>query len=287
MRILLPSLAICLAASTSAAQNPATPDSAAAGYDPVELILVPAGEYFMGEPDSEGDRPAHRVTLDAFYLDKHEVTNRQYLAFCRTTDHRLPEFWGQDRYRCGEAWPNHPVVGVSWWDAQDYAEWVGKRLPTEAEFEYALRGGTTTRCFWGEEPDTARANFWKSEIGHVVEVDRYPANGFGLLGMSGNAAEWTADAYDRETYRQSPVHDPTGPEAGRYKVVRGGGWHTGPGCIAVWFRNALPSNWVDFAVGFRCARDADGGADDKGTDADPDSLRIYDDHRRPKNPSGK
>ncbi len=249
--------------------------------EPVDEILVPAGEFMMGQEENEGDRPTHRVALDAFYLEKHEVTNRQYLAFCRATDHRLPDYWGQDRHRSGENWPDHPVIGVSWYDAGDYAEWAGKRLPTEAEFEYALRGGTTTRCFWGEESDTTYANFWKSEIGHVVEVDRYAPNGFDLLGMAGNVAEWTADVYDRDTYRESPVHDPTGPEGGRYKVIRGGSWHTGPGCMAVWFRNALPSNWVDFSVGFRCARDVDGEADGDAIEPDADAREKYDDHRRP------
>lgn len=222
-----------------------------------ELILIPGGEFVMGI-DGEGDSsPAHRVYIDTFYLDKYEVTNAQYHQFCRETEHRLPEFWGMDVYHCGPDYPNHPVVGVSRSDARAYAEWVGKRLPTEAEWEYAARGGLTGRDFPnGDEIDTTIANItFKGQAKGTMPIGSFPPNGYGLHDMAGNVVEWTADYYDRDYYAVSPRDNPTGPEKGRFAVIRGGGWHSGPSCNRVHFRNALPGNWVDFNVGFRCAKD--------------------------------
>ena len=106
-----------------------------------ELVLVPGGEFLMGS-DSEGDHsPVHKVYIDSFYIDRCVVTNAQYLKFCEATGHRLPDFWGMEGFRCGPDYPNHPVITVSWYDATEYAKWCGRRLPTEAEWEYAARGG--------------------------------------------------------------------------------------------------------------------------------------------------
>jgi sulfatase modifying factor 1 len=224
-------------------------------------VLIPAGTFVMGS-GAEGDcAPEHEVSLDAFYLDKFEVTNAHYQAFCEATDHRLPEFWGMEVYHCGPAFPDHPVMGISWWDAQEYADWCGKRLPSEAEWEYAARGGLVGAPFpWGDELTPEHANYVQSAHHGTVPVGSYSPNGFGLHDMIGNVNEWVADRYVPDYYAHSPVANPPGPEEGKFRVFRGGGWHTGPGCARVHFRNALPSNWVDFAVGFRCARDADENA---------------------------
>ena len=107
-----------------------------------ELVLVPGGEFLMGS-DSEGDHsPVHKVYIDSFYIDRCAVTNAQYLKFCEATGYRLPDFWGMEGFRCGPDYPNHPVITVSWYDATEYAKWCGKRLPTEADWEYAARGGS-------------------------------------------------------------------------------------------------------------------------------------------------
>jgi len=254
MRAVLIIVLALAAAGCGGARKTETP---AAPPAPTPESLIPAGEFVMGAEDARSASPPHTVRIDSFHLDRHEVTNAQYQAFCQATERKFPEFWGMDRYRSGPDWPNHPVVGVNWRDAKDYADWIGKRLPSEAEFEYAARAGTVTKFYWGEEPDPAQTNYAKSEHQAPVAVESYPPNGFGLHDMSGNVSEWVIDRYDGGYYAESPTENPLGPAEGRFRVIRGGGWHTGPGCTPVWFRNALPPNWVDFAVGFRCARDVD------------------------------
>ncbi len=223
-----------------------------------ELILIPAGEFLMGS-DSEGDHnPAHKVYIDSFYIDKYEVTNAQYLEFCLETDRKLPEFWGMDEFRSGPNYPNHPVIGVNWRDAEECAKWRGKRLPTEAEWEYAARGGLVGKNYPnGDKIDPSQGNHSKSELGGPVAVGSYPANGYGLHDMQGNVVEWVQDYYGADYYSLSPSSNPKGPDSGRFKIIRGGGWHSGPYCSQVHFRNALPPNWVDFNVGFRCAKDVE------------------------------
>lgn len=231
-----------------------------------DMVLIPAGEFIMGK-DEEGKTPdhspAHSVHLDSFYLDKCEVTNAQYLAYCEQTGARLPEFWGMEEFRSGPDFPTHPVVGVSWTEARKYAEWAGKRLPTEAEWEYAARGGLVGADYpSGDELKPAAANYWlwpelRSTGKGLMPVASYAPTGYGLHDMAGNAAEWVSDAYGADYYDRSPDRNPTGPKGEKFRVIRGGGWHSGPGCVRVYYRNALPSNWRDFNVGFRCARDAE------------------------------
>jgi formylglycine-generating enzyme required for sulfatase activity len=231
------------------------------------MVLIPAGEFVMGKDEEEGETadhsPAHRVHIDAFHLDRHEVTNAQYLEFCEQTDARLPEFWGMEPMRSGPDFPDHPVVGVSWSEARQYAEWAGKRLPTEAEWEYAARGGLAGADYpFGDELQPTAANYWqwdelRSTGNGLMPVGSYPPNGYGLYDMAGNVTEWVADAYHADYYVDSPAKNPPGPEGEKFFVIRGGGWHSGPGCIRVYFRNALPGNWRDFNVGFRCAKDVE------------------------------
>ena len=219
-----------------------------------ELVLIAGGEFLMGSSRGE-DSPVHKVCVDSFYIDRCEVTNAQYLAFCEATGHRLPMFWGMDGFRCGPDCPDHPVVGVSWVDAKAYAEWCGKRLPTEAEWEYAARGGLEGMNYPnGDTLTPSDGNYSKSVKRGSVAVGSYPANGFGLHDMQGNVAEWVADWYDPAYYASSPAENPEGPDFGKFKVFRGGGWHSGPSCNTVHFRNALPPGWLDFNVGFRCAK---------------------------------
>ena len=254
----LRTMPVVLAALLAGAAGPASADTGEKAEPGTDEVLIPAGVFLMGGEGDGDDAPAHEVSLDAFYLDRYEVTNAQYEAFCEATGRALPIFWGSDQFRCGPKYPDHPVVGVSYYDARSYAEWAGKRLPTEAEWEYAARGGTEGKPYVsGEELTPADANYARSDTGGPVVVGSYAPNAFGLSDMCGNVLEWVFDFYDPDYYATSPARNPQGTEAGKFRVLRGGGWHTGPGCCRVSYRNALVSGWLDFNVGFRCARDAE------------------------------
>ena len=239
---------VLIANGQSYAENP--PDG---------MVFIPGGTFLMGSNANQHSIsfPSHRVTLHSFYMDIHEVTNRQYYDFCMATGYKFPEFWGMEIYRSGLDFPEYPVVGVSQFDATEYAEWAGKRLPTEAEWEYAARGGLQEIAYpFGETADHARARYNDPEAEKgPVPAGSYESNGYGLYDMSGNAWEWVADWFDAGYYAESPQENPGGLERGTFMVFRGGGWHSGPGCITVHRRNALPQHWVDIAGGFRCAKD--------------------------------
>ncbi len=213
----------------------------------------------MGHGEEGHTSPVHRVEVDSFYIDAYEVTNAEYFSFCEDTGRKLPIFWGIERFRCGIEYPDHPIVGVSCADAEAYAVWAGKRLPTEAEWEYAARGGLEGKIFAnGDKADESTANFrYGSEPISTMPVGNYPPNGYGLYDMIGNVREWVSDWYGKDYYSVSPVKNPTGPEDGFLSVARGGGWYSGKMCCTVYSRICLKKYWVDFAVGFRCAKSID------------------------------
>lgn len=246
-------LVILLAGAAALAQ----PEGAPADFLPTAEVLIPAGTFTMGHAAAgEGFEP-HQVRLPAFYIDEHEVTNAQYQAFCEATGRKLPVFWGLERFRCGPEWPDHPVVGVSHGQARAYAHWLGRRLPTEAEWEYAARGGLAGLKY--DRADTLAsdaANTKAAGLGATTPVASFAANGYGLHDMVGNVREWVWDFYSDTYFAASPVDNPQGPEKSKWRVVKGGGWYSGKGCNQVYERNALPQSWSDFNVGFRCARDA-------------------------------
>ncbi len=218
------------------------------------MVLIPGGEFTMGKEDGE-DNPAHVVYVDPFYMDVCEVTNAEYKAFCDSTGRNLPEFWGIAKYRCGPGFAAHPVLGVSQVDAIAYAEWAGKRLPTEAEWEFAARAGLIGKSYpHGDDIDETMENF-KSE--GTLPVGSLAPNGYGLYDMAGNVREWVTDYYDWDYYRESPRENPKGPDMEKFAVVRGGGWHAGKGCATVYVRYGLYPTWVDINVGFRCVKSAD------------------------------
>jgi len=220
------------------------------------MVLIPSGEFTMGKNTSNPTdwQPEHKVVIEAFYLDKYEVTNRQYYEFCSQTHTPLPEFWGSSVCKCSLDFPDHPVVGVSNFDAAKYAKWAGKRLPTEAEWEYASRGGLQNSNYpWGNQIDSTYANYGK-KYKTTLKVGSFSPNAFGLFDMAGNVWEWTSDNYGADYYSASPGQNPKGPETGRFKVIRGGSWHSGAMCLQTYYRNGLSASWIDFAVGFRCAK---------------------------------
>ena len=225
-------------------------------FTATEQVKIPAGSFTMGKEGKSVEYTPHEVSIGAFLMDVHEVTNAQYHAFCQATDRDLPFFWGREGFRCSLEYPDHPVVGVSRGDAMAYAAWVGGRLPTEAEWEYAARGGLVGLDMdrdYALAPDLA--NYNKSGHDGTVAVKSYEPNAYGLHDMIGNVREWVSDRYRYAHSDGGAVANPVGPEKGP-GVVRGGGWFSGPGCQGVWVRNPLAANWGDFNVGFRCARDA-------------------------------
>lgn len=221
------------------------------------MALIPAGEFNMGKNSGTTSdwQPEHMVKISSFYMDKHEVTNREYYDFCIATKNALPFFWGMKEFNSGMDFPDFPVVGVTFYDAQNYAKWANKRLPTEAEWEYAARGGLTGMNFpFGDQIDSTKTNYGRKYKG-ILKVGSFPPNGFGVFDISGNVWEWTSDFYSNNYYASSQSENPKGPENGRFKVIRGGSWHSGAMCNQTYYRNGLSPSWVDFAVGFRCVRD--------------------------------
>lgn len=228
------------------------------GKDHSEMIRIPAGEFTMGIDDSDPvEGPAHKVFLGSFWIDRYEVTNAQYMKFMAETQHAPPACWGSPKL--SEA--DQPVVGVSWEEAAAYAKWAGKRLPTEAEWEKAARGGGIhgdSQVYpWGSRWDEKRANSAESVQGKTTGVKTLPegASPFGVLHMAGNAAEWVADWYAPDYYANSPKENPKGPEQGQWKVVRGGGWWCkSEHCQVTDRRKELPRTRTS-SIGFRCALD--------------------------------
>jgi formylglycine-generating enzyme required for sulfatase activity len=248
-----------------------------AGPQPVErppndMVLIPADHFIMGSDlGLPNEAPKHRVALDSFYLDKYLVTNRQYSAFCTAT-HRSapadPNFTGLSGYM--QNFPDYPVVGVAWSDADAFARWCGKRLPTEAEWEYAARGGQPDKLYpWGDgAPGQNHANLagresaldWRSlnvDDGYpfTAPVGRFSPNRFGLYDMAGNLWQWCCDWYQENYYQQSLEKNPKGPRQGSEKVMRGGCWYS-PASDLRCSRRSHSFGWAGMpGIGFRCARD--------------------------------
>ena len=224
------------------------------------MMLIPAGSFEMGDYFNEGngnERPVHTVTLDDFYMDATEVTNAQYAVFMEQTGHRQPNSWTNSTYNQ----PNQPVVGVDWNDAVAYAEWAGKRLPTEAAWEYAARGGLVgQRYVWGDDEKLARdyANYeWvegKDKWELCSPVGSFKPNGYGLYDMAGNVLEWCADRYDGNYYTNSPANNPQGREDSiyKYRVLRGGSWLALTNSLRVAYRPIDNPNSRYIYYGFRC-----------------------------------
>ncbi|MDP7000144.1 MAG: formylglycine-generating enzyme family protein, partial [Candidatus Poribacteria bacterium] len=180
------------------------------GKDGAKMVLIPAGSFMMGSDAGESDeKPEHRVELDGFYMDAYEVTVGQFRRFVNQSGYRYEGDWDKvAKYSPGD---NYPMIYVSWNDATAYAEWTGKRLPTEAEWEYAARGGLKgKRYLWGDEIDKTKAHYasWNNGRGTTKVVGSFEANGYGLYDMAGNVWEWCADWYGSDYYQNASSKNP-------------------------------------------------------------------------------
>jgi len=244
---------------------PPSQEKAIVGRDGAPMVLVPAGEFLMGN-QAEEDAPPHRVYLDAFYIDRHEVTNGRYLKFVEATRHRVPQHVIDPQYDLwvgtapSQGVADLPVVNVDWFDADAYCRWTGKRLPTEAEWEKAARG-TDSRIYpWGNEaPSLARLNFSRRWQGaHTLQpVGNYEAGNspYGAQDMAGNVWEWVGDWYDAGSYAAGPARNPQGPSAGSSKILRGGSWTNSADTVSTTHRREEDPEMRNSDSGFRCARD--------------------------------
>ena len=230
--------------------------------DGKEMVLIPVGSFEMGDHFSEGEEdelPVHKVTLDAFYMDTHEVTVGQFKQFVNQTGYDYDHMWNDvAKYSPGD---DYPMIYVNWNDATAYAEWAGKRLPTEAEWEYAARGGLVgQRYVWGDDVKLARdyANYeWvegKDKWELCSPVGSFKPNGYGLYDMAGNVLEWCADRYDGNYYTNSPANNPQGREDSiyKYRVLRGGSWLALTNSLRVAYRPIDNPNSRYIYYGFRC-----------------------------------
>lgn len=257
---------------------------------PENMVQVPAGKFWMGRAytiytdsadlvprDKMDDRPANNVYLDAFFIDKYEVTNADYAKFLQATGAKPPWHWPQGKIEKGKE--KLPVYNVNWFEATAYCKSAGKRLPTEAEWEKAARGGLDRNHYaWGDaEVDTSEKYLHAPQgVGRTtdepipanldgedaVPVGSYKPNGYGLYDMIGNVREWTNDWYEASYYAFMPKKNPQGPETGRYRSVRGSGWlDEAPNTVG----GPTDNNTVDSrdfsdpdlratTIGFRCAK---------------------------------
>ena len=249
-----------IAATASLASTPFPPVGTRKRFPPAdgELVSIPAGNFEMGAVRGDGsgfsdEQPRHRVTLtQGFWISVTEITFAQYRVFAQATGHVMPHVptWADE---------THPVVGVTFDDAVAYCTWAGGRLPTEAEWEYAARGGAGSLKYpWGADITHDDANFdgtgGRDQWMKSSPVASFAPNLFGLFDVSGNVWEWCVDWYEERYYARSPAVDPTGPPEGKARVVRSGCWTSDPGRLRTSYRFSLDPSDSQVSVGFRCVR---------------------------------
>jgi formylglycine-generating enzyme required for sulfatase activity len=225
------------------------------------MATIPEGVYTMGFDGTqalEDERPGHRVWLDTFAMDVHEVTTAQYAGFLSATNRGVPWQWETVNLSLHG---DRPVIGVSWHDAEAYCQWKGKRLPTEAEWEKAARGTDGRLYPWGNQLPTKDfanfalgARFSYSQVLLPVQSYEKGKSPYGLYQMAGNAYEWVQDWYATNYYEVSPDRNPQGPAQGQFKVMRGASWSDLPKYLLTYSRFKLPPATRNSYTGFRCAR---------------------------------
>lgn len=261
------------------------------GKDGSPMVLVPGGVFTMGSEDNDIKEfaPVHKVHVDSFYMDVFEVTNELFAEFLnevRPSEEKDAKRWNwvvlrsdlseeerkfwwpteiiyeEKEYKAFSGFESYPVMTVSWDAADAYCKWAGKRLPTEAEWERAARGGLEQKRFpWGNEIPTSGIVYAKRWIDNLAPpptqpVGSYHPNAYGIFDMAGNVWEWCYDWFTMDYYKKSPEKNPRGPESGDEKVLRGGSWVSSSNDLRVATRNSHPPFITDDGIGFRCAMDA-------------------------------
>mgnify|MGYP001331369999 CR=1 FL=1 len=227
-----------------------------------ECVRIPAGDFLMGCGEGrDEEKPVHRVWVDEFELAVFQVRNRDYAAFLSATGYPPPPQWTHPDFNQ----PRQPVVAVNWFEAVKYCEWLSGltgrhyRLPTEAEWERAARGGREELLYvWGNELPEAWPSYsrrWKGEARGPLPVGLDAPNPYGLFDMGENVHEWCADWFDRIYYAASPQRNPRGPEQGDRRASRGGSWRHHVKVSRCAARSSIPPSFQYADYGFRVARD--------------------------------
>jgi formylglycine-generating enzyme required for sulfatase activity len=231
------------------------------------MALIPAGCFNMGDSSdgcmySSSECPVHNVCITSgFHMDVHEVTNAEYAACVSGGGCTAPAYsdsYTRNPYYGNPAYDDFPVIYVTWNQATAYCSWAGKRLPAEAEWEYAARGGLSGKRYpWGDSISWTDANYYLSggPWDDTSPVEYYAANGYGLYDMAGNVSEWVNDWYLSTYYSTSPTNDPPGPPSGTYRVMRGGDWAAVADYLRVATRDDYTPTVRAYYLGFRCAGD--------------------------------
>jgi sulfatase modifying factor 1 len=218
------------------------------------MVIIPEGGFWMGSDEHyRWESPRHRVWLDAFAIARTAVTRYEYSQFLTDTSHPQPKGWSDPCFGSDD----QPVVGVTWFAAAAYCEWLSKRtgaryrLPTEAEWEKACRGGLENAEYgWGDEPIDV-IDYFRGEWNAPRPVGQGPPNRYGLFNMGDNVHEWCSDWYAEEYYATSPERNPTGPESGMRRVSRGGSWRHQIKASRAAHRSSLPPSYAYTDYGFR------------------------------------
>ena len=247
---------------TPPAEDVSVPEGdSAANEEPVaeEMVTIPAGPFVRGTMSGGFDeQPQRTIHLQTFSIDRFEVTNHQYQQFVLATGHRKAGPPSRYAKSIGKMrGTNQPAVYVSWDDANEYCRWKGKRLPTEAEWEKAMRGTDGRLWPWGNQEKPNGANWARVQDGYEVSarvgsfsMDKSP---YGVMDGAGNVMEWVADWYQEAYYKDSPDKDPPSPEFGSYRVMRGGGYTTTGSDLRITSRSKMVPDFRDETIGFRCA----------------------------------
>lgn len=229
-------------------------------------VSVNSGNFIMGSSGNEAEedeKPEHEVSLSAYKIGKYEVSVAQYDSCVRSGACTPAHYndgkclvWNGSRFNAvvvpqSYLKPDNPVVCVTWHQAVAYCRSKGMKLPTEAQWEYAAKAGTTNRYSWGNSSPTKEQCAINNE---PEKVGTCKSNNWGLHDMTGNVWEWTSDYYDKQYYSSGIKSDPSGPDAGFYKVIRGGGFYSGPAQLRIANRHWFSPDYTELSIGFRCAR---------------------------------